>query len=294
MLTCLNRLNLQKYFLDMNSILANIESNEDDKTAEVRNMLNHYDTVNKILILVEGDDDVIFYSNYLDTEKVFLYQLKGCRYFAKVLGNLNPRYVNRLAAIKDADFDHLNGISPSIQNLFLTDTHDFEMLMISPHSVTDLASQYGLKNELAHHANHIYTDVVHNLSNLSYIKWHNSMRDENEKGICFNKSKAIHHYGKSIRESLEILQPFQDDDVIMDEDAIEALKSNNPDAEISQLINGHDFCELIPKAIKDVRMTNIRNNDIPVKLLALYPSAAFSSTNLALSLERLYPGIVLR
>lgn len=277
----------------MNSILANIESNEDDKTAEVRNMLNHYDTVNKILILVEGDDDVSFYSNYLDAERVYLYQLQGCRYFAKVLGNLNPRYVDRLAAIKDADFDHLNGISQNITNLFLTDTHDFEMLMITPDSVADIASQYGLKNELAHHARHIFDDVVYNLLNFSYIKWHNSMRAENSKGICFNKSKAIHHYGKSIRESVRILQTLQDDDVILNEDAIEMFKVSNPNVEVGQLINGHDFCELIPKAIKDIRMTNIRNNDIPVKLQALYPPSAFCSTNLALSLERSYPGIVL-
>lgn len=273
----------------MNSIYSYSIGHLPDKVSEVRSMLNHPNTRNKILTLVEGDDDEDFYGRYLDKGKVFLYRLNGCYYFEKILDNINPKFQNRLAVIKDADFDHLNGIYYTHTNMFLTDKHDYEMMMISQELVTKVAQSYGLTNE---EANHIYPLISSGLINYSFIKWHNSRRASGENGISFKKTKAIHHFCKSIPDSVGILQPQQSSDFVINISAIENLKANNPDVDVHQLHNGHDFCELIPMAIKNIKKINIKNKDIPKKLRDLYTLDQFRTTSLASTLESAYPGII--
>lgn len=274
-----------------NSIQSFVLANPADKISEVERIINHNDIGEKTVLLVEGDDDETFYSKYLDTDHVYIYGMNGCEHFVKILDELDHRYPGKLAVIKDADFDHLNSITYSHTNLFLTDQHDYEMMIVSPDRVIAIATDYGLS---ADEASGIYDAIMDNISNYSFIKWHNSKREEDEKGINFRSSKAIHHYGKTIEDSLEILRPTQHPEVTLDPVGINILIESNPDVDKRQLINGHDFCELIPKAIKDIRVTNIKNRDIPTKLIALYSTDDFSSTSLARALDSTFPGMVLR
>lgn len=275
----------------INSIQEFIGENPDDKVSEVVQTLNHEDTGDRILILVEGDDDEVFYGDYLNSQKAYIYGMNGCEHFVHILNTLNPLYPGELAVIKDADFDHLNNTTYSHDNLFLTDKHDYEMMLVSPNRVKLIAMEYGID---AADAERIYDRIVANISDYSYIKWHNSRRGPGIPGINFRTSKAVHHYGKTIDESLNILRPYQHDAVNLNLADIESLKRSNIGVDKCQLVNGHDFCELIPKAIKDIKMRNIRNKDIPVKLRSHYSRADFLSTILANSLDAKFPGIVVR
>ena len=275
----------------MNSIQAYLQANPVTKVAEVRQVLNHNLTGNKVLLLVEGVDDEAFYQSYLNTGMVYVYALYGCEHFQNILHTFNPLYPGKLLVIKDADFDHLNGITYAFSNLFLTDQHDYEMMMVTPDRVKYVAEEYGLSDT---DAAGIYDCVVDNISDYSYIKWHNSRRRTTEMGINFKATKAVRHYGMTISESLDILRPVQHQGVVLDQGAIETLKNSNIRADRRQLINGHDFCKMIPKAIKDIKMKNIKDKDIPQKLKSHYTKADFSATHLANSLETILPGVVLR
>lgn len=275
----------------MNSIQAFVLDNPEDKVSEVVQILNHEDTGDKVVVLVEGDDDESFYEDFLDAGKAYLYGMNGCEHFLHILDSLNPNYPGKIAVIKDADFDHLNRTAYGYSNLFLTDQHDYEMMLVNPDRVRRIAKEYGLDDN---DAGSIYDSIVNNISNYSFIKWHNSRRGVMDKGINFRTSKAIHHYGNSIEESLNMLRPLQNPDVVLDQAAIETLKQANLDVDRRQLINGHDFCDLIPKAIKDIKMRNIKNKDIPIKLAKNYSRIDFLTTRLANSLDAKYPGIVVR
>lgn len=272
----------------MNSIQAFLDSHSENKVSEVRLVLNHGQTGRRILVLVEGADDEAFYQAYLNTQKVFVYALNGCEHFNRILTELNPHYPGRFLVIKDADFDHLNGITYTYPNLLLTDQHDYEMMMMTPDRVKKVAKEYGIDDE---NAARIYEKIVNNISNFSYIKWYNSKRNEGTKGINFKSAKAVNYYGKSIEEAVNLLRPSQNPEVILDPVAIESLKLANEHIDRRQLINGHDFCELIPKAIKDIKRQNIRNKDIPSKLISYFSTSDFLHTHLAASLERLIPGV---
>ena len=275
----------------MNSIQAFMDSHSGSKVSEVIQVLNHPQTGSRILVLVEGVDDEAFYNLYLDTGKVYVYALNGCEYFIEILTALNPLYINRFLIIKDADFDHINHTTYTHSNLFLTDHHDYEMMMVTPDRVKEVGKDYGLDDL---NAAAIYERIVNNISDFSFIKWYNSKRDEGVPGMNFKSSKALHHYGKTIEESLNLLSPTQNPAVVLDKDAIESFKLANIQADRRQLINGHDFCELIPKVIKDTRMQNIKNKDIPAKLISHYSKADFWATHLSSSLEEAIPGVVLR
>lgn len=274
-----------------NSILSFIIENPEDKVSEIERVLNHNEVGDRVVVLVEGIDDETFYTEYLNTNNAYIYGMNGCEHFVNVLTALNTIYSGKLAVIKDADFDHLNNTTYMHHNLFLTDQHDYEMMLVTPQRVKSIAMQYGIRDE---DAATIYGEVVDNISNYSYIKWYNSRRGVEEMGINFKSSKAIHHYGKSIEESLNLLRPFQNSGVVINQDEIESLKTANEDVDRRQLINGHDFCKLIPEVIKGLKRMNIKNKEIPAKLIDYYSKADFNATHLAQSLTRIFPNIVLK
>ena len=67
----------------------------------------------------------------LDKNAVRIYPDCNCEKHVLILDELNGIYGSRLLAIKDADFDRLEGQQYSYSNLLLTDTHDMEGMIVA-------------------------------------------------------------------------------------------------------------------------------------------------------------------
>jgi len=103
---------------------------------------------NKSLLIIEGKSDFKIYRSLFDDKNVYLYKNGSCDGLIPLLEHLNLEYMDCCLAIKDADFDNLEGKKyPQLQNLFLTDFHDIEMMMIDDDAENKICSEFLDKKE---------------------------------------------------------------------------------------------------------------------------------------------------
>lgn len=94
-------------------------------------ILSHPMYKKRVMVIVEGNDDKKVYGRMFDNNSVEVYPLGSCNNFNILLKTLNPKFYPRLAVIKDADFEHILGYEYVYPNLFRTDTHDAETMMMT-------------------------------------------------------------------------------------------------------------------------------------------------------------------
>ena len=106
------------------------EDASDAKVADVKALFDTHVNDGKVVLVVEGPDDKEVYEKVTDAASVCIYVDCNCEKHFVILDALNSRYARRLLAIKDADFDRLEGKRHSYPNLVLTDTHDMEGMIV--------------------------------------------------------------------------------------------------------------------------------------------------------------------
>lgn len=260
----------------MNSIRQRVENKKNSILDKARLTLNSNKSKGKMLIAVEGPDDKDFYDPFFDSSGSLLFVTEGCENLSRVLSEYNPKYHDRIIAIKDADFDHLNGTKKAFDNLFVTDFHDYEMFIINHDSIKEIAADFNIpdpENERLH------MRTLMKIENYSYLKWLNSKRLPDDKGVNFKDSKVDKHLGKSIEECVDILNlvPANADSQIDTAIALQ-FKKNNPAPYWKQLYNGHDYCLALSCLIRKIKPQNIKKNSIPKKLRKFYSLSDFSMT----------------
>lgn len=156
------------------------------KIQEIKSMCRHEMYKNKVIVIVEGDDDKKIFEKFIDTEKALLYAAKSCIWVAKVVERLNERteFNDRVIGIKDADFDHILRKDHRIPNLFVTDSHDIEMTLISNDFENGIYAECGI-----HNYSNILIKVAEEIKTVSFIRLYNQIKvDEDEEldGINFD------------------------------------------------------------------------------------------------------------
>lgn len=156
------------------------------KIQEIKSMCRHEMYKNKVIVIVEGDDDKKIFEKFIDTEKAVLYAAKSCILVAKVVERLNERteFNDRVIGIKDADFDHILRKDHRIPNLFVTDSHDIEMTLISNDFENGIYAECGI-----HNYSNILIKVAEEIKTVSFIRLYNQIKvDEDEEldGINFD------------------------------------------------------------------------------------------------------------
>ncbi len=124
----------------------------------------------KHIVLVEGEDDVTFYSK-LFQNNCLVKPTFGCAKLIEYHQDMDAAWTESChIAIKDADFDRANGALISMSGFFYTDSHDHEMMAASSNSfMTELLGTCGCTSSVAVVQNAIFAD----LRVLSTFKWYN-------------------------------------------------------------------------------------------------------------------------
>ncbi len=81
------------------------ESMLDVRVADVKALFDTHVNEGKVIVVVEGPDDMEVYGKLMKSEEVCFYVDCNCENHFVILDALNGRYANRLLAIKVADFD---------------------------------------------------------------------------------------------------------------------------------------------------------------------------------------------
>lgn len=251
----------------MNSILKACDSECASLEAEIVQMIRAHRIDHKKLILVEGDSDQFVFQKLYDKELFDVYgsrRFAGCLHFETLVGNINEYYMKDFIVIKDADFDHLNlKTYDSYPNLFLTDTHDLETLMLVDGVYEKLNLDFGIED-----GKRIMSDAIREILNLSYLKWMNNIyniklnfKDSCRVGSCYSGKNEV-----SVTECLKRINecPKNDSKKIFCDHEVEQFKTDHPisDAEILQITNGHDMINASVIKFKRIYKKNISRKDI--------------------------------
>lgn len=252
-------------------------NDDDSKIAAVLTILRSPVTNGKTVLVVEGADDVSVYSRFFSTQYVELYPDGCCDTHYRILKSLNPNYEARLAAIKDADFDRLNGTRPEYDNLFLTDGHDLENMILREGIPTPIIEEYRSR------CNNIDLQEIHrDLAMISYLRW---MNNDGDLCLKFNALSLATYYVSPYRIDFErylsdLLHESNRASVSVTRSDVEAFAKGHYVNDMSYLTRGHDLLECIYIRAKDASAGNFSKKKFFKKIRDAYSVDMFVRTSL--------------
>jgi hypothetical protein len=96
---------------------------------------------NIIFVLVEAKSDENFYRKFIATKAVFFIG-NGWENVTKAIESVNKFKIKGVLGIIDADFRRIENKIPNITNLFLTDFHDKEMMLLNSPAWQEVLSYF--------------------------------------------------------------------------------------------------------------------------------------------------------
>lgn len=263
--------------------------------------INSYPINNKTLIIVEGPDDELLYKKMFRNDSTFVNNVGGVSNLQEVVKKLYDKYKKGFIAIKDADFDTLEKRKIQFDNLFKTDTHDQETMLINNESVSSIVYE-SLRNKKSNYDfNKEFKDVSEfinflskSLYNVSCIKWYNDVNSCNINFECvkitdlFDNTNPIdtNTFLEKLYENRCNLGPNVKN---INTSQIKDFMTKKECDNIMLLVNGHDFCTLFASWIKFKNggsNNQVNADSIASNLRLQYNKTQFMTTKLCKSINR--------
>lgn len=250
----------------------------------IRLQLRHPSGAKKIWIIVEGETDQKLFSKLVNGENVEIEISYGG--INRLLSTVSELFkeTNRIIGIRDADFLHLEKRIEYTKNIFLTDVHDSEMMIIScDNAYHAVVSEYLTEEK---EPSLLREKILRSISFIGGIRWIN-----NSYNLELNfKNLGLGNY-------------FDGEHVILDEDNCinEIIKrSPNRRKDISKeevwfkikdindflnLCNGHDFQKAFALYASYRGKKGIKDIEIGKAFRVAYRFSDFQQTNLYTQLK---------
>lgn len=219
------------------TISENLEEVVIDLQSEMWNPSN----TGKIAVIVEGEDDTRLYQKLFNKESVFIYCASNWYFVVEATKRLSL-FKDKIIGIKDADFDRVLGIDYNeIPNLFQTDTHDAETLIINNEIINNLLLEY-----VGYTDNTLISNISEQLSWFSYLRLFNQVKGKGIRFKGFGLGKIFSNPSYTIDPDsfLQKVQEHGDNSKIANfpnKDDIEKIKNTLPVTDPLILSNGHDL-----------------------------------------------------
>lgn len=233
-----------KISMNENPIAEVTAENPDSIIAKIQLYLNNPQN-EKIIVLVEGIDDKKFFSKFFDENTTQIECCDGCKNVVCVFEKLNPRYEEYMIAIKDADYDILEGKTYTYTNFFLTDCHDLEMMILHNSCVeNNLCAECSLPTDSG-----IVKTVLEDIKSLSYLRWYN---EKNRKGLELKQILCNLYKGSNALDCetcLCIIEGNKGKGVPKKSDLL-SFESEYSSVDLFDLSVGHDVCHALALKLK--------------------------------------------
>ena len=142
---------------------------EEDRVAAVILAIQGHSVDKKQVVVVEGDDDEVFYERFLDMSHCDIIVNNSCCGYEAISSTCNAKgYASRYFMIKDSDFDKLLGTA-QVDNQMMTDFHDRELFLSELDVDAILGSKYGIAIDVK--------SIAMAIRGLSVTKWFNMAND---------------------------------------------------------------------------------------------------------------------
>ena len=234
----------------------NIQDKYDNLYLSLKNRSDY----RKVLVLIEGPDDLYIYGFLLDPNKVILDEncsvQSGCATVLNMLRAINNRpfvikkkLVKHLA-ILDADFGRVLNNLDTDENLVYTDYHDNEMMALhSSHAIENVYYSFDVSDSDA------LTDadgLFDELALLTKFRWHNA---ESSLGANFKRLDLQHFTNEQLHNIADLVRTINSrskDSHATAEGLTRFVSTHKIDKDNQyEVTNGHDYVSRLATLLKN-------------------------------------------
>jgi hypothetical protein len=243
-------------------------------------------------LIVEGESDTSVFLFLADTHHCRLFIAEGKKNVIDAIAIVQRSRYPGVVAVVDADFWNLDGVKPSLPDVFITDTHDLETMMLSTRAYHKLLVLYRVcslgtveikDEELSLRGKDILDRIQGTALRLGYIRW------------------ASLKYGLRIRfKELPLRRCIDPRALRIEEERLETEITRASDAgagswvQISaraeglrdhghdpwQVCRGHDITEILSVYLENSLRRPVSRTEVEIQLAACYDSRDFAQSTL--------------
>jgi len=254
------------------------------KLNQLRLDISHPNNEGVNFVMVEGKNDVKFFRTLFDEEKCKVEYVPGGKGKMELCVDEFIEKYKLIIGIRDADFHHLSEMSWQKANIFLTDYHDVEMMILAEKDVLfSVLSNYA---DISSRSDCIVLrdKLLNIIEKISYLKWLNDREVLKFKfeGIGFQHLISLTDFQLNFNQYFSNLLSKSTNAVIKDLTVIlqkiNELIPKNPD--LLQLTNGHDAAHVFSKYLTSKQTKGISNEGLEKILKSAFSYTYFQRTNL--------------
>ncbi|NCR38983.1 MAG: DUF4435 domain-containing protein [Microcystis aeruginosa W13-11] len=225
-----------------------------------------------VFLIVEGHSDKLIYERLVNKQEVRITIASGKNNAIKALSILEKEdNFRRVVAVIDADFSRIEQQIPNSNNLFLTDEHDLEMMLIKSDAFDKLLKERGSEEKIAAFTEDIRETLLklgQEIGKLRLLSLRNKL-DLKFEGLNFSKFIDKKNLNLSISiDKLIISIKNHSQKLSLDEQQIKqdlsVISDENHDP--WQLCCGHDFISILAIALRKV-LGSLTANDVKTEVL---------------------------
>lgn len=241
-----------------------------------------------VFLIVEGPSDKLIYERLVNKQEVRVTIASGKNNAIKALSILEKEdNFRRVVAVIDADFSRIEQQIPDSNNLFLTDEHDLEMMLIKSAAFDKLLKERGSEEKIAAFSKDIRETLLKLVQQIGKLRLLSLRNELNLKFEGLNFSKFIDKKKLSINiDKLIISIKNHSQKLSLDEQQIKqdlsVISDENHDP--WQLCCGHDFISILAIALWKVLGTwnanDVKKEDLERELRLAYELSYFYQTQI--------------
>ncbi|MCZ8039850.1 MAG: DUF4435 domain-containing protein [Microcystis sp. LE17-20A] len=237
--------------------------------------------------MVEGHSDKLIYERLVNKQEVRVTIASGKNNAIKALSILEKENFCGVVAVIDADFSRIEQQIPDSNNLFLTDEHDLEMMLIKSAAFDKLLKERGSEEKIAAFSKDIRETLLKLGQEIGKLRLLSLRNELNLKFEGLNFSKFIDKKNLSIDiDKLIISIKNHSQKLSLDEQQIKqdlsVISDENHDP--WQLCCGHDFISILAIALWKVLGTrnanDVKKEDLERELRLAYELSYFYQTQI--------------
>jgi Protein of unknown function (DUF4435) len=254
----------------------------ESKITELRLDISNPKSEGKVFVLLEGESDVKLYRKLFNNDTCKIETIPGGKIFLeKGLEILNDIY-KLIIGIRDADFLHLVGEKPQFSNLFLTDYHDYELMMSSDYQCISSILNEHTKLD-SKECEGVFNRILNAIRFLGYLRWYNDIEnlEFNFRGLGINDlfdERSFTFDDKVLVETIITRSPnAKVKNVEQIFDSVQRLYNDSHD--LFQVCNGHDFMKVMA-ILCSSRQKGISDKDMASLFRVAYNQNMFQKTQL--------------
>lgn len=256
----------------------------------IKLLLKHPSYKEKIILIVEGKSDIRLFRSLFDDDQIKFESIDGKKQLLEAMPNFIEHHKNKVLSISDADFDHIEGLEDThiLFDIFLTDYHDAEVMLLMSDSLKSFINEYAqekYRSYLIINLLDLCFSIGKNIGILRYINLKNNLELNFKK---LNLSLFVDIKLIDIKINLDTLI-----DVLISRspqykgDRYNLLKLfheyNSLNLNNEQINCGHDLTNIIANIFRQKEIsfeTNMDINKVESALRISYTKDLFKKTNL--------------